>query len=97
MSVPESSDDPTPCTSGGDVDCDRALSELERYLDGELPRSELDTVRDHLAACYPCADRASFEEQLRAIVRERCAESAPASLLDRIRLRLDEAEGVSES
>ena len=96
MSVPESSD--TPCSStDDDVDCGRALAELERYLDGELPRSKLDTVRDHLAACYPCADRASFEEQLRAIVRERCAEAAPSSLVDRIRLRLDEDEGVSES
>lgn len=96
MSV-ESSDDPTPCATGSEVDCGRALADLERYLDGELPASELDTVRDHLAACYPCADRATFEEQLRAIVRERCAESAPATLVDRIRSRLDEAEQVTGS
>lgn len=96
MSVPGSSDDPTPCSTGGDVDCGRALDELERYLDGELPASELDTVREHLAACYPCADRATFQEQLRAIVRDRCAESAPPTLVDRIRSRL-EAEEVPGS
>ena len=97
MSVSEPSDDPTPCGTGGDLDCDRALAELERYLDGELPASELDTVRDHLAACYPCADRATFEEQLRAIVRERCAEAAPPTLVERIRSRLDETEPVTGS
>lgn len=96
MSAPES-DEPTPCSTDGHLDCEGALAELERYLDGELPVSELDIVREHLAACYPCADRATFEEQLRAIVRDRCAEAAPPTLVDRIRLRLDEAERVTGS
>jgi anti-sigma factor (TIGR02949 family) len=61
-------------TSGHEVhatcgeDCDEALSELERYLDGELPASQGERVQRHLTACYPCTERASFEEQLRAIV-----------------------------
>ncbi len=71
-------------------DCDQALEALGQYLDGELPEHHLDSIRDHLAACYPCADRADFEEQLRAIVRERCTERAPDGLVDRIRAHLDE-------
>lgn len=68
-----------------DVDCSEALHELERYLDGELPDGNLDEIREHLAACYPCSDRATFEEQLRALVKERCSEQVPDGLADRIR------------
>ena len=95
MSSPGTSDGPSPC--GDDVDCARALAELEEYLDGELPERELDTIREHLADCYPCADRKTFEEQLRALIRDRCAESAPPTLVDAIRSRLDEAEDVAGS
>lgn len=77
-------------TSGN---CQDALRDLERYLDGELPEENLSTIRTHLSACYPCADRASFEEQLRAIIRERCAEQTPPDLHAAIRRRLDELAG----
>lgn len=69
-------------------DCQEALDRLERYLDGELPGTSLEEVKQHLTACYPCTDRASFEEQLRAIVRRDCVESAPPSLVIRIREHL---------
>jgi mycothiol system anti-sigma-R factor len=72
-----------------DGDCAKALERLHRYLDGELPGADLGSIREHLSACYPCADRATFEAHVRALVRERCAEHAPASLLDRIRAQLD--------
>ncbi|MEX0592800.1 MAG: mycothiol system anti-sigma-R factor [Nitriliruptoraceae bacterium] len=74
-------------TDGKCVDgatCQEALVQLEAYLDGELPGEQLEEIREHLAACYPCTGRASFDEQLRAIVRRDCVEDAPASLLDRI-------------
>ncbi len=76
------------CTDGGG-NCTEALRDLERYLDGELPESDLGSIRQHLAACYPCADRATFEEQLRAIIRDRCAERTPPDLHAAIRDRLD--------
>ena len=72
--------------------CDDALDELERYLDGELPETELSRIRAHLTACYPCTERATFEEQLRALVRKVCADRAPSGLLVRIRARLDASE-----
>lgn len=75
---------------GATGDCAEALEQLELFLDGELPGGDLGRIRKHLSACYPCADRATFEEQLRALVKERCAEAAPPDLRDAILRRLDE-------
>jgi mycothiol system anti-sigma-R factor len=86
MSVPQPPED-GPCAAPSGT-CQEALHDLERYLDGELPDADLSQIREHLAACYPCADRATFEEQLRALIRERCAEKAPAGLTERIRAQL---------
>jgi mycothiol system anti-sigma-R factor len=71
--------------------CEDALERLEAYLDGELPDTDVADIAAHLSDCYPCTDRATFEEQLRAIVRRDCVEQAPASLLDRIRAELEDS------
>lgn len=75
-------------------ECEEALDRLEQYLDGELPDASLGRIRDHLSACYPCADRATFEEQLRALVRDRCAEATPPGLKQSIMDRLDSLEAA---
>jgi anti-sigma factor (TIGR02949 family) len=74
------------------ADCQEAIEELERFLDGELPEGEVERVSAHLAACYPCTDRASFEEQLRALLRRGCTDAAPADLVERIRAGLDSGD-----
>lgn len=79
------------------ADCVEALAELERFLDGELPRSEVGRISEHLAACYPCTDRATFEEQLRAVVRRGCVDAAPPDLVERIRTRLDRTVSAGET
>ncbi len=71
-------------------ECSEALERLETYLDGELPHEDIDDIREHLTACYPCTDRVSFEEQLRAIVRRECTDEAPPRLLLRIEEALSE-------
>ncbi len=71
-------------------ECSEALDRLEAYLDGELPNADVDELRQHLSACYPCTDRATFEEQLRAIVRRDCSEEAPPRLLGRIEAALQQ-------
>ena len=75
------------------VDCQEVLDDLERYLDGELPASRLTRISAHLADCYPCTNRASFEDQLRAIVRRGCADRAPESLVRRVEDQLDQLSG----
>jgi mycothiol system anti-sigma-R factor len=72
--------------------CQEALDELERFLDGELPQGSVGRVEAHLAGCHPCMDRASFEEQLRALVRRGCADSAPPELVERIRVGLQSGQ-----
>ena len=71
--------------------CEDALERLEAYLDGDLPDMDVADIAAHLSDCYPCTDRATFEEQLRSIVRRDCVEQAPASLLDRIRAELEDS------
>ena len=70
------------------VDCGMVLDQLDLYLDGELPPDELEELAEHMRACFPCADRADFAEQLKALVRDRCAEHAPPALVERIRSHL---------
>ena len=76
-----------------DVDCGELFDKLDLLLDRELPQPELDRLQTHLSACLPCADRRDFEAQLRAVVRERCADQAPADLVARIRERLELPSG----
>jgi mycothiol system anti-sigma-R factor len=76
--------EPRDCGDG----CLEALERLEAYLDGELPQANVAELAAHLSDCYPCTERVGFEEQLRAIVRERCVEHAPSDLVERVRARL---------
>ena len=78
----------TQSTSERGSGCEQALAELEAYLDGELPEASLRQVREHLRACWPCTDRATFEEQLRVLVRKGCIDHAPPDLVVRVRERL---------
>jgi mycothiol system anti-sigma-R factor len=78
------------------AECQEALQQLERFLDGELPNDRVHEVKQHLTDCYPCTDRATFEEQLRAIVRRECVEHAPPQLLQSIRARLSTGAVVDD-
>ena len=73
------------CDDSGHVDCAAVFAKLDLIIDGEMSVDELREMEVHLAACVPCADRADFEHQLKALVRERCADQAPPELIARIR------------
>lgn len=92
MMAADGHDETTPDRSAlpaGPVDCDELFDKLDLLMDRELPQHELDRLETHLAHCLPCAGRRDFESQLRAVVRERCADQAPDELVMRIRQRLE--------
>lgn len=68
--------------------CDELLARLETFLDGEVPHDVGAAVEEHLRLCPPCLDRADFERRVRALVASRCRDTAPPSLVDSIKVRL---------
>lgn len=74
---------------GCGTECQEALRDLQRFLDGELPQTRLSSIGEHLATCFPCTDRAEFEEEFRRMVRRGCDDHAPSDLAARIKQRLD--------
>ena len=72
------------------IDCDQALTELEAYLDRELPEATRLRVEEHLFGCHDCLERSEFRVQVREIVRRKCGIRAdvPPAVADRIRRML---------
>lgn len=71
-------------------ECREALERLESFLDGELGEVTAVRLEQHLSDCGPCTNRVDFEERFRELVRRGCADEAPATLRERIRVQLDE-------
>jgi anti-sigma factor RsiW len=51
-------------------DCGRACEELDAFVRGELPLTEVDRMTAHLKNCGHCSDVAKFEEAFRQRLRE---------------------------
>lgn len=70
--------DPTP-------ECRDALHELYGYLDGGLTDDRRAAIHRHLDECQPCAEPYDFEAELRAVIRRKCQEQVPDSLMAKVR------------
>lgn len=68
------------------MDCERALDELEAYLDGELAEPGRVEVERHLFGCASCFDQSEFRLRVREIVRRKCG--VEADLPDRVVVRI---------
>lgn len=69
------------------MDCEKALREVERYLDGELQKAQLEEIRLHLEDCPPCTDRAEFSRHLRELIARKCG-CTEAEVPDSLRARV---------
>ena len=79
------------CGNHHDTDCREVLDRVYEYLDGEMNPSDLTKIRVHLEECSPCLRQYDLDEALKALIRRSCAcEPAPASLRERIMLRITE-------
>ena len=76
----------------GNIDCDDVLKDLYLYLDGEGDEEALrNRIRQHLDGCGPCLKQYGLEQDVRALVARCCGgDQAPATLHERIRLRITE-------
>ena len=70
-------------------ECQEALREIERFLDGELEPGMRALVDHHLSSCNPCTQRVEFRVHLRAIISSSCRrDSMPPELLQKVQTLL---------
>jgi anti-sigma factor (TIGR02949 family) len=73
--------------------CETVLRRLDDYLDDELSLAELREVQAHLAQCVPCAARFAAEGVILRAVRAKLQRvAAPAHLLARVSIALDQVQ-----
>jgi mycothiol system anti-sigma-R factor len=70
-------------------DCEDALHQLYGYLDGELTDERRAVIQHHLDQCQPCAQPYDFEAELREVVRRKCQEQVPDTLVAKVRSALE--------
>ena len=71
----------------GDIDCDRALAELQDYLCREESEGLAPLIEAHLERCAPCFRHASFERNFLRMLGSRgadvrCPDTLRARILD---------------
>lgn len=69
--------------------CRRLAVAVETFVDGELLPSQVVEVESHLAECGACREEVALTRAMRATMRARTP-SAPASLRDRLKKRIEE-------
>lgn len=72
------------------MNCNDAVHDLYRYLDGELTEERRSVIAQHLEWCAPCGAAAHFEVELRHVIADRCLTRVPPALLERITASLGE-------
>jgi len=73
--------------------CQQALREIERFLDGELETDLESLLQRHLDDCQPCMARADFQRRMKDLIAAKCGgDDAPPDLLVRIRLMIEERD-----
>lgn len=73
-------------------ECEDSLHQLYSFLDGELTDERREAIQHHLDGCQPCAEPYDFEAELREIVRKKCQEQVPESLVEKVLKALETDE-----
>lgn len=75
----------------GGINCDAVLADVYLYLDHEGDPQLRDRIQRHLDSCSPCLKHVGLEQDVRALISRCCGgDRAPASLHERVRLRITE-------
>ncbi|MDP9420917.1 MAG: mycothiol system anti-sigma-R factor [Actinomycetota bacterium] len=87
---------PDPGDLAAGIDCRESLSEVYRFLDGELTFERRQFVRLHLEGCRDCLEAYDFEAELRVVVSTSCKEKQlPPGLRERVADALRRLSGES--
>ena len=66
-------------------ECQQALQDIERFLDGEMGEPERGLIDEHLRGCTPCMERADFKRSVKELIASRCGcDDLPPELRERI-------------
>lgn len=77
-----------------EANCRQVVAQLFLYIDGEIGVDDCAGIELHLRRCAPCMDHVSFERDLKALVRRKCAEGQPpGDLTERLKLRMSQLLG----
>jgi mycothiol system anti-sigma-R factor len=72
-------------------ECEEALRDIERFLDGAIEPPRSLTLETHLQECSPCMERADFKRHVRELVASRCGcDEVPAGLKVKVMEMLSE-------
>ena len=66
------------------MDCQEFHLQVFTYMDGELSVIEQRSVMLHIEVCPSCAQVLAYEVRIREVVAQRCCESAPEEMRDRV-------------
>jgi mycothiol system anti-sigma-R factor len=73
-----------------EADCRQVVEHLYLFLDKELDGPDFAAIERHLEACAPCLEHVDFERGVMLIIEQKCAESLPEGLVERLRALLRE-------
>ena len=75
-------------------DCDRALDEIQSWLNGESTPEHAAALEAHLAVCHECSSHRDFEVRFRAVLARATREGAcPPELRARLLTELRREQG----
>ena len=67
-----------------DPNCNDAIHTLYEFLDGELTGTRKAEIQQHLEECLPCFQAFDFEAELRIMISQKCRDTAPPALQQRV-------------
>lgn len=79
------------CGKPHETPCSEVLARVYDYLDGELDRSGVAQIKQHLDECGPCLREYGLEEVVKKLVHKHCGhELVPSDLRARVLTRIQE-------
>ncbi len=82
-----SADDLSPF-AGEPLDCSAVLADIFLLLDNECDIAAQTRLQCHLHTCPSCFEHYAVQRELKALLRRKCSEAAPAGLADRLRVEI---------